>query len=212
MCRACHGAVASDVHSICWPDTGPQPSCWALPQRGPAAPLGSAPTPSHAATSPRSVPSHRRPPPHVPCSPLPLLEASPLQGHGTWDSQSCTPCAAAPPSSAAGAQRRPRRPPAPSPRAGADGSGTLGWARASAVFGRTLSSRAAAHAPPRPPHRTQAPPLSRPELQPNHSLILPSGSRPRPYSSRSHLTTPQALGPAPDSLLLWLVRLPCLWL
>lgn len=56
-----------------------------------------------------------------------------------WDSQSCTPCAAAPPSSAAGAQRQPRRVPAPSPRAGADGSGTLGWARASAVFGRTLS-------------------------------------------------------------------------
>lgn len=107
------------------------------------------------------------PPPHVAYSPLPPLEAAPLRGNGTWDSQSCTPCAAAPPSSAAGAQRQPRRVPAPSPRAGADGSGTLGWARASAVFGRTLSSRAAAHAPPRTPHRTQAPPPSRPKLQPS---------------------------------------------
>lgn len=89
--------------------------------------------------------------PHVAGSPLPPLPASPLPDRCTWGSRSCTPCAAAPPSSAAGAQRPPRRAPAPSPRAGAAGSGALGWARASAGLGGPLGYRAAAHAPPRAP-------------------------------------------------------------
>lgn len=46
-------------------------SRWALPQRGPAALSGSVPTPSHAAASPRSVPSHRYPPRGLLPSPAP---------------------------------------------------------------------------------------------------------------------------------------------
>lgn len=87
---------------------------------------------------PRGPQSPQTATPHVAGSPLPPLPAAPLPDRCTWGSRSCTPCAAAPPSSAAGAQRPPRRAPAPSPRAGAAGSDALGWARASAGLGGPL--------------------------------------------------------------------------
>lgn len=196
MCRACHRAKASDVHSICWPDTGPQPSRWALPQRGPAALPGSAPTPSHAAASPRSVPSHRHPPRGLLPSPAPrsctppgqrylgLSKLHPLRRSAALFCRRSA--AAAPPGSCSIA-------PGGGRRLGHTrvGSG-LGGVRPDAQLARR-SPRPAPHPSPAPKSRLCPAPNScptrdlrpRPELQPNHSLILSAGSKPRPYSIRS---------------------------
>lgn len=133
------------------------------PPRAARAPL----RPPHPSTGrPRSRLSRRTPP-----------------GRGTWGSRSCTPCAAAPPSSAAGAPRPPHPAPAPSPRAGTAGSSALGWARASA--GRS------AHAPqptPRPAclRPAHAPPPPRPERQPRPLLAPQLGPDPAPNLGPSH--------------------------
>lgn len=153
---------------------------------GSSARFGAHPAPSGLVVL--GAPSHRHP--NVACSRLPPLQVAPLPDRGTWDSRSCTPCAAAPPSSAAGAQRLPRRALAPSPRAGAAGSGTVGWARASAGIGWTLGSSAAAHAPPRIPRRTQAPPQLLPEPQPNPPRLPSAGLRPHPKTQPNRPSAP----------------------
>lgn len=136
------------------------------------------------------------PTPHVAYSPLPPLEAAPLRATvpGTLK--------AAPPAP----QRRPLLPqersgrpagflfhrPGRGPTARAH-SGGLGPRRCSA--GRSASApqptpRPAPLTGPKPrlcpaPNSSQARDLRpRPELQPNHSLILSTGPRPRPYHSR----------------------------
>lgn len=198
MCRACHRAEDSNVPSICWPVTGLQPSRWALPRRGPAALPGSAPTPSHAAASPRSVPSHRHPPRGLlpapasqGCTPpwhryLGLSKLHPLRRSAALFCRRSA--AAAPPGSGSIA-----------PGGGRwlghtrVGSG-LGGVRPDAQLARR-SPRSAPHplpdqspAPVLPRTPSPAPDLRpRPELQASHALTRSAGSGARPYSSRSPL-------------------------
>lgn len=159
-----------------------------LPRDGPAPPtvhgrsaraprpVSSEPPPTLPTPRPRpAVPSHRYPPTWP--APRP---AAPLPGRSTLGSRSCTPCAAAPPSSAAGAQRPPRRAPAPSPRAGAAGSGALGWARSSAGRSARMPQPT-----PRPP--PLAGPRPRPGPAPNHGparlaplILVQAPPKPRP--------------------------------
>lgn len=191
MCRACHGAEASDVHSIRWPDTGPQPSRWALPQRGPAARSGSAPTSSHAAASPRSVPSHRHPPRGLLPSPAPrgctppgqrylgLSKLHPLRRSAALFCRRSA--AAAPPGSCSIAP---------------GGGQRLGHTRVGSGLGGVRPDAQLARRSPRPaPHPSLDP---GPASVPPQTPARPGTSGPAPNSS---LTTPsdspRGLSPAP---------------
>lgn len=169
----------------------PQPSRWALPQRGPAALPGSVRTPSHAAASTRSVPSHRHPPRGLlpapasrGCTPprpryLGLSKLHPLRRSAALFCRRSA--AAAPPGSGSIARGGGRR--LGHTRVGSG----LGSIRPDAPLARR-SPRPAPHPLPDPKPRPCPAPNSspvrdlrpRPERLPNHSLTLSVGSRTRP--------------------------------